>query len=119
MQHEHEEAMRAEYDQHHRLTEAMFADGITDADIDRVDAQRVEIEKRWEAGPHAEHWDYLSDAHEDWRRSPKVMHRMLADADHNGPGYGLTDIERRSQEQARQLTGHDRPRPHPQVERGR
>ncbi|WP_435590787.1 hypothetical protein [Nocardia sp. bgisy118] len=108
MQREHEEAMRADYTEHDALGRQMFADGVTDADIDRIDTQRVEIEKRWHSGPHAEHWAYLSDAHEDWRQAPKTMQRMLADADHNGPGYGLTDIERRSQEQARALTGHDR-----------
>ncbi|WP_431963283.1 hypothetical protein [Nocardia sp. bgisy134] len=108
MQREHEEAMRVDYAEHDRLSRAMFADGVTDTDIDRIDQQRITIEQRWRSGPHVEHWDYLSDAHEDWRGSPKVMHRLLADVDHNG-GAGMTDVEHRSQQQARQLTGNDRP----------
>lgn len=109
MHFEHEEAMRADYTEHTELGRQMFDEGVTDADIDRIDTARQTIEHRWHTGPHSEHWAYLSEAHADWRRSPRTMQRLLADAQHNGDGSGLTDIERRSQEQARALTGHDRP----------
>ncbi|QIS13644.1 hypothetical protein [Nocardia arthritidis] len=116
MEREHEEAMRADYEQYHQLGRAMYADGVTDTDIDRLDQQRGEVARRWEAGPHAEHWAYLSDAADDWQRAPKVMGRMLDNIDHND-GYGVTEVEYRSQQQARQLTGNDRSRPRIQRER--
>ncbi|WP_433629114.1 hypothetical protein [Nocardia sp. CA-120079] len=116
MEREHEEAMRADYQQHYQLGLDMFRDRITETDIERLDSDRIEIEKRWQDGPHTEQWAYLSDAQHDWERSPATMSRFMENVDHNG-GYGLTDIQRRSQQQARELTGNDRPRP--RIQRGR
>ena len=119
MHHEHEDHMRAEYEQFHRLEQDMYQ-ADTDAEIDRIGAQREEIEQRWQSGPHAEHWAFLGDAHEDWQRSPKVMHRVMEDIAHQRSttgSCGFTDVQVRSQEQARALTGNDRPRSRPQ--RGR
>ncbi|WP_329405978.1 hypothetical protein OG563_30510 [Nocardia vinacea] len=116
MEREHEEAMRGDYQQHYQLGRDMLRDGVTDADIDQLDASRVEIEKRWQSGPHAEHWNYLADAQHDWEHSPGTMSRFMENVDHNG-GFGLSEIEQRSQEQARELTGNDRPRR--RIQRGR
>ncbi|WP_406272524.1 hypothetical protein OH799_32930 [Nocardia sp. NBC_00881] len=116
MEREHEEAMRADYSTYAELGRQMFRPSTSEAEIQLIDMQQQVLADRWESGPHAQHWQYLDDAHEDWKRSPKVMVRMLADIDHNG-GAGVSGVQRRSLEQARQLTGNDRPRP--QVERGR
>ncbi|WP_406237520.1 hypothetical protein [Nocardia sp. NBC_01009] len=116
MQREHEEAMRLDFQQHYQLGRDMYGPGVTEADIERLDVDRVDIEKRWRSGPHAEHWNYLEDAQSDWQRAPKTMSRFMEDVDHNG-GHGLTEIQRRSQEQARELTGNDRTRPRIERER--
>ncbi|MEV0294224.1 hypothetical protein [Nocardia sp. NPDC050710] len=116
MEREHEEAMRADFAEQVDLERKAYRPGVTDADIDAIFGQRDEIEKRWDRGPHAEHWGYLSDAYDDWSRSPETMRRFQENVDYNG-GYGLTDVQRRSQEQARTLTRNDRPRP--RIERGR
>ncbi|MFD0362731.1 hypothetical protein ACFQZZ_14905 [Nocardia sp. GCM10030253] len=116
MEKEHEEAMRTDYTTYVELGRQMYQPSTSDAEIQLIDLQQQILADRWEAGPHAEHWNYLDDAHEDWRRAPDTMRRFMDNIDHND-GYGVSEVERRSQQQARTLTDHDRPRPG--IERGR
>ncbi|WP_040698934.1 hypothetical protein [Nocardia vinacea] len=118
MEREHEEAMRADFTTYVELGRQMYRPSTSEAEIQLLDMQQQVVADRWESGPHAEHWNYLEDAREDWRRAPDTMRRFLDNVDHNG-GYGLTEIQRRSQEQARDLTTQDRPRTRSRVERGR
>ncbi|MFF2082863.1 hypothetical protein ACFVVM_03770 [Nocardia sp. NPDC058176] len=108
MQREHEELMRDDFARYIGLSEQV-EQGLFDRDNpipteqrDALHAQQDELRGRWEQGPHAEHWNYLSDAHDDWKRSPKVMARMLDDIAHNG-GAGVSEVEERSQAQAAAL----------------
>ncbi|MEU7633855.1 hypothetical protein AB0C34_28405 [Nocardia sp. NPDC049220] len=116
MEREHEEAMRADYTTYTELGRQMLRPSTSAAEIQAIDMQQQIVADRWEFGPRAQHWQYLEDADEDWKRSPKVMARMLDNIDHSG-GAGVSDVQRRSPEQARQLTGNDRPQP--RIERGR
>ncbi|MFC8385840.1 hypothetical protein [Nocardia sp. NPDC057272] len=108
MQREHEEAMRADFDRHADLSDQMETgvthpdSTMTDEQILAIDAQQQELEQRWAGGPHAEHWQYLSDAHDDWRQAPDTMRRMHENIAHND-GCFVTDIESRSQDQAASL----------------
>ncbi|MBF6299507.1 hypothetical protein IU459_18450 [Nocardia amamiensis] len=106
MEREHEEAMRAEFARFTQLGEDMYQPGTTDAELDRITAQRRETDQRWGEGPHAEHWSYLTDAYEDWRQAPDTMFRFLDNIDHNS-GDGVTDLQNRSLRQAGQLAGRD------------
>ncbi|MET7770185.1 hypothetical protein [Nocardia sp. NPDC005366] len=112
--------MRGEYEVFYRLGREMF-EVDTDAEIDRIDQQRWEIARRWQGGPHAEHWNYLEDAFHDWQRAPGTMCRFMDNVAFNRERQTglseLSDVQLRSQEQARALTGNDRPHQHPQ--RGR
>lgn len=108
MQREHEEAMRADFDRLVNLSDQMETgithpdSTMTDEQIVAIDAQQQELETRWTGGPHAQHWQYLSDAHQDWRQAPDTMRRFAENTAHEG-GCGLTDIEARSQRQAADL----------------
>ena len=107
MQREHEEAMRAEFSERIELENKRFDPSTTDADLDRIWDRTSEINQRWAGGPHAEHWEFLNDAHHDWKRSPETMERFRADIAHNqeiSGHVGLSDIQLRSLEQARDLT---------------
>ncbi|WP_216916364.1 hypothetical protein [Nocardia noduli] len=119
---EHEDHMRAEFETFYRLGRDMFEVG-SEAEIDRIDSQRGEIARRWEDGPHAEHWAYLEDAEHDWQRTPDTMTRFMDNVafnrEHQTGLAELTDVQLRSQEQARHLTGNDRPRPRQRPQRGR
>lgn len=105
MQREHEEAMRADYDRHadlsdQRETGLSHPDStMTEEQLDAIGSQQRELNQRWANGPHAEHWQYLSDAHDDWQQAPKTMRRMRENIAHNGGDF-VTDIESRSQDQA-------------------
>ncbi|MGQ4620013.1 hypothetical protein [Nocardia sp. R7R-8] len=103
MEREHEEAMRAEFARYTQLGD-MYRPGTTDAGLGRIVAQRRETDQRWGEGPHAEHWNYLSDVYADWRQAPDTMFRLLDNIDHNG-GDGVTDLQHRSLRQAGQLAG--------------
>ncbi|KAA8884249.1 hypothetical protein F3087_34055 [Nocardia colli] len=74
---------------------------------------RNEISQLWKSGPHAEHWHYLDAAHDDWQRRPETMDRFLDGVDEDrAVGYfvGVTEVEYRSQLQARDLTAAERDR---------
>ncbi|MGW5572634.1 hypothetical protein ACWEVD_15630 [Nocardia thailandica] len=108
MQREHEEAMRTDFDQYVDLSDQMdhgltrYDNPITEEQITAIGDQQEAVQDRWRNGPHAQHWNYLEDAHHDWRQAPDTMRRMHEDIAHNG-GFGLTDIETRSQVQAAAL----------------
>ncbi|MBH0775056.1 hypothetical protein [Nocardia bovistercoris] len=122
MHSEHEDHMRAEYDTYYRLGRDMFEAG-TEAEIDRMEDQQSEIARRWQQGPHAEHWNYLADAEHDWEHAPDTMRRFMDNVafnrEHHTGLAALTDVQVRSQEQARELTGNDRPQPRRERGRGR
>ncbi|MGK8525161.1 hypothetical protein ACRS6B_28130 [Nocardia asteroides] len=106
MEREHEEAMRIEFARYTQLGEDMQQPTATDADCDRITAQRREIGQRWADGPHAEHWGYLDDAYEDWRRSPEPMFRLVDNIVYND-GAGATELQYRSLQHSLHLAIRD------------
>ncbi|WP_327114179.1 hypothetical protein OHB12_33720 [Nocardia sp. NBC_01730] len=68
------------------------------------------IDQRWggQLSDERETWQYLQDAHDDWKRSPEVMCRFheQINIDQAAGLCGLSGTEWRSQQQARELTGH-------------
>ncbi|MGN2634590.1 hypothetical protein ACTD5D_30965 [Nocardia takedensis] len=114
MHREHEDHMRGDYDTFHRLGGELFETNDR-PEIARIAAQRREIVARWENGPHAEQWAYLAQAQRDWRWTPNTMRRYLDGDAYNRPRAAteLTEVQLRSHEQARRLTGYPR-RPEPE-----
>ncbi|WP_280359239.1 hypothetical protein [Nocardia otitidiscaviarum] len=107
MHHEHEEAMRADFTTRTDLTARAYHDAVTDTQLDEIYTQTRAIDDRWGSGPHADQWQFLSDAHQDWRDRPDTMTRFLDNVEHNrAKGYdgGIDDVQRRSLYQARELT---------------
>ncbi|MEV6361327.1 hypothetical protein [Nocardia asteroides] len=115
MQREHEEAMRADFDQLIDLSDQRTHglirrdNPITGEQVTAISNQQEAIQDRWREGPHAEHWGYLEDAHHDWRHAPDTMRRMREDIAANG-GFGVTDIEARSLKQAGALAARSEER---------
>lgn len=115
MQREHEEAMRTDFDHYvdlHDQTDhglIRHDNPITEQQLLDIHDQREALSARWRNGPHAEHWGYLDDAHHDWRQAPDTMRRMNEDIAHND-GWGVTDIEARSQAQAAALVARSNER---------
>jgi hypothetical protein len=73
------------------------------------------IENSWQTSDHAADWDYLDRAHLEWREFPDTMSGLFQHMHKARTRIGvnpLTDVQWRSQEQARHLTGHER-RPTP------
>ncbi|MEV0765167.1 hypothetical protein [Nocardia sp. NPDC050435] len=67
------------------------------------------IESAWRASDHAEHWNYLNAAYVEWREFPDTMGSLfehLHTARAECGVYPLSETQWRSQEQARDLTGH-------------
>ncbi|MGW0247982.1 hypothetical protein ACWDYH_15250 [Nocardia goodfellowii] len=110
MEREHEEAMRTDFTTYSELGQQMSRPSVTDREIQYLDLERQFVAERWEAGPHAEHWNYLEEAYRDFDERPDTMRRFCDNLDHND-GFGLTDVQRRSLEQARTLTEASRHRP--------
>jgi hypothetical protein len=112
MQPEHEEAMRQEFAHGVELGKRMY-NVDTEAEIEQLGAQQEEIGRRWQEGPHAEHWQFLNDAWHDWREAPDTMARLADNIAHeraqNG-GCGFDEVQVRSLDQARQLYEADMPR---------
>lgn len=114
MQREHEEAMREDFARYVDLADQVDK-GLTlpgpfgEQELLAIDAQQEELRERWRSGPHAEHWNYLEDAREDWRAYPDTMSRMHDNVAHNGGG-GLSDIQLRSLDQAAELTAQSNER---------
>ncbi|MGW0054383.1 hypothetical protein [Nocardia nova] len=101
--------MRADFDRMLDLHNQAW-NAREDDEYKRLSAESDHINDRW-AGRDDEHgaeWQYLSDAHEDWTRAPEAMarfHERIA-ADEAEGVYVLTDMQRRSRQHARELTGH-------------
>ncbi|WP_306364382.1 hypothetical protein [Nocardia sp. CC227C] len=69
------------------------------------------IESAWKASDHAADWEYLNRAHFEWSYFPDTMQGLFGHLDAARSETGacpLTDVQWRSQEQARALTGHGR-----------
>ncbi|WP_228539782.1 hypothetical protein [Nocardia sp. XZ_19_385] len=113
--------MRTDFTEYVALQRQALRPTVSDTEMDQYFAQQAAISQRWKIGPHAQHWEYLSDAHHDWQQAPKTMERFLHgvvyDCIDNGDASGVTDIQLRSQAQARDLTEPQRQQPRP--ERGR
>lgn len=102
--------MRADFDRAKDLSEtASHASGV---DIDRIFDQVEEISDRWtnrddELGAA---YRYLEDAHSDWRSAPDTMRRLHEQiAGDRAQGFhAISEIDWRSQQHARELTGNGR-----------
>ncbi|KIA60551.1 hypothetical protein [Nocardia vulneris] len=122
MDHEYEVAMRVDFARWQALLDSPFPIE-TEAELEqRIHADEIEL--RWSYGPHSAHWRYLDDAHQDWAARPETMTRFLDGITQDRTaGYfvGVTDIEYRSQCQARDLTEAERARKRdrPPRQRGR
>ncbi|QLY33968.1 hypothetical protein H0264_18585 [Nocardia huaxiensis] len=108
---EHEEAMRADF--HDRFAETLktLLPNISDAQRAQCAARIAEYEQRWHAGPYAQEWEFLHAAYADFRDHPQEMARFAADLDANRElwkGNGLTDVMRRSVDQARTIAAEER-----------
>ncbi|WP_370011681.1 hypothetical protein [Nocardia cyriacigeorgica] len=115
-----EKQMRADFARAEALhAEALnigIDDGLDfDAAMDKADAIRdraYDIDRRYRAHPSEqvrEDWEYLSDAVQDWKAAPETMvrfHDSYAADRQNGLFEALTPEQWRSQQQARELTGH-------------
>lgn len=105
-----ERALRADFALAHRIEqEAISAE--SDDDAARLVAQVDRIHERWNqhADPKVrEQWTYLSDAADDWRRSPCLLADLYAETAVNRVrGFdAISPSQWRSQQQARELTGH-------------
>lgn len=120
MEREHEEAMRREFAEQAELERGARQAGVTETRIEEIYRQSGEYDQRWLSGPHAEHWQYLSDAYRDCQERPDTMRRFLDNIAHNrAHGYDgdVTDTEHRSLLQAYDLAEAERPRPRPQRRR--
>ncbi len=104
-----EHQLRADFAHYHQARETYFADPTEENEQRFEDARTADGHWRHGPDPVASHkWQYLWDAVDDWKRAPGAMNRFhdqiqtdLAD------GYeGLSPDEWRSQQQARELTGH-------------
>ncbi|MBL1079495.1 hypothetical protein JK358_34325 [Nocardia sp. 2] len=69
------------------------------------------IESAWKASDRAADWDYLDRAHFEWDQFPDTMQGLFQHLHKARSDTGvcpLTEMQWRSQEQARDLTGHGR-----------
>lgn len=129
MYREHEEMMRREFFEQTRLSRNAFRSDITEAELNRIYTRQADYDQRWYAGPHVDEWAFLQSAYDDWQQRPKQMARFVSDVEHNHQLYrdfGLTDVQRRSLFQARDLARLDHtrapnehPEPQHEIERGR
>lgn len=102
--------MRADFDRMLDLHNQAWNADANGEQWRRLSDESHHIHERWAARDDelGAEWQYLNDAHEDWTRSPETMtrfHDRIA-ADEAEDVYVLTDMQRRSQQQARQITGH-------------
>lgn len=121
MNHEREQAMRADYTTVAAMRRRAW-ESSPSAETDRLAEGVRQISHRWLAGPDAAQWRYLDDAFFDWRGRPDTMARRLWNIDHDRAlGYDgeVTDVEHRSLLQARDLTEVDRTRWRERPQRGR
>ncbi|QIS02343.1 hypothetical protein F5X71_08410 [Nocardia brasiliensis] len=112
MDSEHEEAMRADFARNNELRARAWRASTPETEMNELFAQMSATNRRWLEGPHREHWQYLDDAYSDWHARPDTMARMLDNVEHNrAQGHDfLTEVEHRSQLQARDITDAERAR---------
>ncbi|MGW4125871.1 hypothetical protein [Nocardia sp. NPDC004711] len=111
MHSEHEEAMRFDFQDRVALSWKALQPGVTDAQISEIECRMSEYDQRWQAGPHAMEWDFLHAAYTDWRDQPQLMAKFAEDLRVNPTvyaDYGLTDVQRRSLDQARTIAHEQR-----------
>ncbi|MGY1944777.1 hypothetical protein [Nocardia asiatica] len=107
--------MRADFDRVKDLTTTAFHaefDAESDQDAERIFDQVDEISARWtdrddELGAA---YRYLQDAHSDWKSAPDTMRRLCEQiaADRAQGFHAISEIDWRSQQHARELTGNGR-----------
>ncbi|MFE3986548.1 hypothetical protein ACFXPR_18880 [Nocardia tengchongensis] len=120
MQSEHEEAMRSDFREQAALQQRTYQSDVTESEIGECFSKAREIHGRWNDGPHADQWRYLSDAYADWRDAPDTMVRFIDNVEFNrAKGFGIDEVQYRSLLQARELTEPHRVRPRGQVQRER
>ncbi|MFJ9368783.1 hypothetical protein ACIRRA_30755 [Nocardia sp. NPDC101769] len=122
MEAEHEEAMRSDFREQASLQARTYQAGVTETEIGESFSKVREIHSRWNSGPHADQWQYLSDAYEDFRDRPDTMDRFLDNVEFNhaqGWDGGLDEVQRRSLHQAKELTEPQRVRPRGRIQRER
>lgn len=122
MESEHEEAMRSDFREQAALQQRTYQAGVTESEIGECFSKAREIHCRWNDGPHAGQWQYLTGAYEDFRDRPDTMDRFLDNVEHNraqGWDGGLDEVQRRSLHQAKALTEPHRVRPRGQMQRER
>ncbi|MFE3195021.1 hypothetical protein ACFXHA_38865 [Nocardia sp. NPDC059240] len=121
MHREHEELMRREFFEQAQLGRTQ-AQTRSDYQYERLAVARAEYDDRWLAGPHADQWAFLSASYDDWQRAPKTMAKFMDNLDriraHPGFDFTVTDVQRRSLEQARDLVTIDHTRPPAEHEHG-
>ncbi|MGX1805171.1 hypothetical protein ACWIGI_05605 [Nocardia sp. NPDC055321] len=110
MEREHEEMMRSDFRDQAALQARTCQADVTEQEIGESFSKVREIHGRWHSGPHAEQWQFLSDAYADWRDRPDTMARHMDNVEHNrAQGWDPLDgVQYRSLLQARELTAPDR-----------
>ncbi|MFE3799279.1 hypothetical protein [Nocardia tengchongensis] len=117
MQSEHEEAMRSDFRERTGLLLSGYEPQVTEEQIDQRYDKVRQLDERWNSGPHADQWRYLSDAYADWRDAPDTMVRFIDNVEFNrAKGFGIDEVQYRSLLQARELTEPHRVRPRNQVQ---
>lgn len=101
--------MRADFDRAKDLhTQALNA--REDDEYMRLAAEADRIGDRWAErdDEYGTEWEYLRNAYDDWNSAPETMTRFheRVTADEAEGVYVLTDMQRRSQQHAREITGH-------------
>ncbi|MGY1948925.1 hypothetical protein [Nocardia asiatica] len=100
--------MRADFDRAKDLSETAFH--ASGDDMDRIFDKVEEITDRWTSRDDelGAAYRYLQDAHSDWKSAPDTMRRMCEQiaADRAGGFHAISEMDWRSQQHARELTGH-------------
>ncbi|MBF6301642.1 hypothetical protein IU459_29490 [Nocardia amamiensis] len=111
VENEEEVLMRADFDRAKDLSETAFH-AESDQDVDRIFDQVDEITARWtgRGDELGDAYRYLEDAHSDWKSSPDTMRRLCEQiaADRAQGFLAISEIDWRSQQHARELTGNGR-----------
>ncbi|MEV6100660.1 hypothetical protein [Nocardia sp. NPDC051981] len=114
--------MRSDFREQTALQQSAYRPDVTNEQIDEIYAKTRQIDDRWNSGPHADQWRYLSDAYADWRDAPDTMDRFIDNIEFNlakGDDFGLDEVQRRSLYQARELTEPHRVRRRGPIQRER
>ncbi|MFI5716270.1 hypothetical protein [Nocardia sp. NPDC051750] len=108
-----EQEMRADYTRAAQLRrESLRAETVEQ--VGQLFDQAKQVEDRWwnhESPAVRADWDYLDDAYHDWRHSAGTMERLYEQVmiDRvDGVTSGMSEVQWRSQRQAREMAGHGR-----------